>query len=84
MGVDRGKVYYEATVTDEGLCRVGWSTQSATHELGEPHLLLCTCLLCSCGHDLLLSPAQGKIGSDSGLEGQGRNPSPASLMNMGR
>ena len=29
-----GKVYYEATVTDEGLCRIGWSTQQATHELG--------------------------------------------------
>lgn len=22
-----GKYYFEATVTDEGLCRVGWSTQ---------------------------------------------------------
>ena len=29
-----GKYYYEATVTDEGLCRVGWSTQAATLELG--------------------------------------------------
>ena len=26
--------YFEATVTDEGLCRVGWSTQNATLELG--------------------------------------------------
>jgi hypothetical protein len=23
----KGRYYYEATVTDEGLCRVGWSTQ---------------------------------------------------------
>lgn len=26
--------YYEATVTDEGLCRIGWSTASASHDLG--------------------------------------------------
>lgn len=30
-----GKAYYEATVTDEGLCRIGWSTRQATHELGK-------------------------------------------------
>ncbi|XP_055693754.1 ATP-dependent RNA helicase Ddx1 [Lutzomyia longipalpis] len=29
-----GKYYFEATVTDEGLCRVGWSTQSANLDLG--------------------------------------------------
>lgn len=29
-----GKYYYEATVTDEGLCRVGWSTQQASLDLG--------------------------------------------------
>ena len=29
-----GKFYYEATVTDEGLCRVGWSTRDATFNLG--------------------------------------------------
>ncbi|KAK3707993.1 hypothetical protein QZH41_010740, partial [Actinostola sp. cb2023] len=29
-----GKSYYEATVTDEGLCRVGWSTSAATMDLG--------------------------------------------------
>ena len=29
-----GKYYYEATVTDEGLCRVGWSTLKATLDLG--------------------------------------------------
>ncbi|EDO47287.1 predicted protein [Nematostella vectensis] len=29
-----GKYYYEATVTDEGLCRVGWSTAHATLDLG--------------------------------------------------
>nr|CAD7448799.1 unnamed protein product [Timema bartmani] len=30
----KGKYYYEATVTDEGLCRVGWSTQQANLDLG--------------------------------------------------
>jgi Superfamily II DNA and RNA helicases len=30
----RGKYYYEATVTDEGLCRVGWSTSQAVRDLG--------------------------------------------------
>lgn len=29
-----GKYYYEATVTDEGLCRVGWATDRATLNLG--------------------------------------------------
>ena len=29
-----GKYYYEATVTDEGLCRVGWSTLKASLDLG--------------------------------------------------
>jgi hypothetical protein len=32
--INRGKYYYEATVTDEGLCRVGWSTWEASHDLG--------------------------------------------------
>ncbi|XP_075984261.1 ATP-dependent RNA helicase Ddx1 [Anticarsia gemmatalis] len=30
----KGAYYYEATVTDEGLCRVGWSTQAARLDLG--------------------------------------------------
>ncbi|XP_048576898.1 ATP-dependent RNA helicase DDX1-like [Nematostella vectensis] len=34
LGVKKGKYYYEATVTDEGLCRVGWSTAHATLDLG--------------------------------------------------
>ena len=29
-----GMYYYEATVTDEGLCRVGWSTDLASLDLG--------------------------------------------------
>ncbi|RZF40737.1 hypothetical protein LSTR_LSTR014356 [Laodelphax striatellus] len=29
-----GRHYYEATVTDEGLCRVGWSTPQASLDLG--------------------------------------------------
>lgn len=32
-----GKYYYEATVTDEGLCRVGWSTAQAVLDLGTDH-----------------------------------------------
>ncbi|GIY53024.1 ATP-dependent RNA helicase DDX1 [Caerostris extrusa] len=31
---EQGKYYYEAKVTDEGLCRVGWSTLAASHDLG--------------------------------------------------
>ncbi|XP_070575608.1 ATP-dependent RNA helicase DDX1-like [Ptychodera flava] len=30
----KGKYYYEATVTDEGLCRVGWATPKADLSLG--------------------------------------------------
>ncbi|XP_059141083.1 ATP-dependent RNA helicase DDX1-like isoform X2 [Physella acuta] len=30
----KGKYYYEGTVTDEGLCRVGWSTEKAKLDLG--------------------------------------------------
>lgn len=30
----QGKFYYESTVTDEGLCRVGWSTDKASLDLG--------------------------------------------------
>ncbi|OON19217.1 DEAD/DEAH box helicase, partial [Opisthorchis viverrini] len=29
-----GKYYYEAVVTDDGLCRVGWSTLRASHDVG--------------------------------------------------
>lgn len=29
-----GKYYFEATVTDEGLCRIGWSTPGAALDLG--------------------------------------------------
>nr|CAH8872344.1 unnamed protein product [Trichobilharzia regenti] len=29
-----GRYYYEAHVTDEGLCRVGWSTLNASHDVG--------------------------------------------------
>lgn len=33
-GVNSGKWAFEATVTDEGLCRVGWSTLDANLDLG--------------------------------------------------
>lgn len=33
-GVFAGKYYFEATVTDEGLARVGWSSRSASYDLG--------------------------------------------------
>ena len=29
-----GKYYFETTVTDEGLCRIGWATMKARLELG--------------------------------------------------
>ena len=32
--VSPGKHAYEAVMTDEGLCRVGWSTAAAAHEIG--------------------------------------------------
>ncbi|XP_023349415.1 ATP-dependent RNA helicase Ddx1 [Eurytemora carolleeae] len=32
--VGKGKYYYEATVTDEGLCRLGFSTSQASLDLG--------------------------------------------------
>ena len=34
----KGRYYYEATVTDEGLCRIGWSTQDAALDLGTDKL----------------------------------------------
>ena len=33
-GVAAGRWYYEAKVTDDGLCRVGWATRAAGLELG--------------------------------------------------
>ncbi|XP_046461789.1 ATP-dependent RNA helicase Ddx1-like [Daphnia pulex] len=32
--VNKGKYFYEATVSDEGLCRVGWSLNEANLDLG--------------------------------------------------
>ncbi|KAF5394386.1 ATP-dependent RNA helicase DDX1 [Paragonimus heterotremus] len=35
LGVkNAGRYYYEAAITDEGLCRVGWSTLRAAHDVG--------------------------------------------------
>lgn len=33
-----GKYYYEAKITDEGLCRVGWATQDSVLDLGTDRL----------------------------------------------
>jgi ATP-dependent RNA helicase DDX1 len=38
LGALKGKVYYEVTVRDEGLCRVGWATLSASLDLGTDKL----------------------------------------------
>jgi hypothetical protein len=34
LSVYAGKWYFEGTVTDEGLCRLGWSTGKASLDLG--------------------------------------------------
>lgn len=34
LGVSKGRFYYEVTVEDEGLSRVGWSTTNASMDLG--------------------------------------------------
>ncbi len=34
FGACQGRLYYEAVVTDEGLCRVGWATDRASLEIG--------------------------------------------------
>ncbi|KAK9791611.1 hypothetical protein WJX73_009998 [Symbiochloris irregularis] len=33
-GVREGRAYFEATVADEGLCRIGWASQAAGLDLG--------------------------------------------------
>ena len=35
---NKGKYYFEATVTDEGLCRIGWATVDAALDLGTDRL----------------------------------------------
>lgn len=34
FNLGNGRFYYETTVTDEGLCRVGWSTEKASLDIG--------------------------------------------------
>lgn len=34
MGAQKGRVYFEVTVADEGLCRVGWAARQASLDLG--------------------------------------------------
>lgn len=34
VGAFSGKVYFESTVSDEGLCRIGWATSSASLDIG--------------------------------------------------
>ena len=36
--LQEGRYYYESMVTDEGLCRIGWSTQDGRLELGKDDL----------------------------------------------
>eukprot|EP00993_Chasmostoma_nieuportense_P002533 NODE_331_length_2397_cov_30.981498_g309_i0.p1 GENE.NODE_331_length_2397_cov_30.981498_g309_i0~~NODE_331_length_2397_cov_30.981498_g309_i0.p1 ORF type:complete len:764 (+),score=193.76 NODE_331_length_2397_cov_30.981498_g309_i0:58-2349(+) len=38
FGVMEGKYYYEATLLDDGLVRLGWSTMEASRELGSDRL----------------------------------------------
>lgn len=38
IGVFQGRFYFEATVTDEGLCRVGWATADGNRNLGTDRL----------------------------------------------
>ena len=33
-GIVKGRYYYEVSIRDEGLCRVGWSTRQAKLDLG--------------------------------------------------
>ncbi|EFA80417.1 putative RNA helicase [Heterostelium album PN500] len=33
-GISKGKYYYEATVRDEGLCRVGWALKRSSRSIG--------------------------------------------------
>lgn len=38
VGAQQGRVYFEVTVADEGLCRVGWAARHASLDLGtEPN-----------------------------------------------
>lgn len=60
-GVVSGCHYWEATVRDEGLVRVGWSTRTASLELGTDKQACATCLLlprCRFPTRLPMIPAQ--------------------------
>lgn len=74
--MESGKHYFEATVTDEGLCRVGWSTAKATLELGRLWLLSLQ------GSYPLIR--QARIGMDMALVELLRSPMLVSLMIMER
>lgn len=75
-GVQGGKWGYEATVTDEGLCRVGWSTLQATLDLGTDRLIKLSFYF------IQLYLYKFNSGLDLGLEVQERNQIIANLMIM--
>ena len=78
----KGKYYYEATVTDEGLCRMGWSTRNGVRELGE-HFVVYVCVYV-CVIFILFFPYQVKINLALGMGAQQRSLQLASLMTMER
>ena len=62
--VGKGKYYYEATVTDEGLCRLGFSTSQAS--LGGYYIMKCLrqkSILLHCYWNLTTSDPIGPIGT---------------------
>ena len=79
MGVCQGKHYYETTVTDEGLCRVGWATARATLELGKKRVWQMGVVTCDgCGF------LQARTSGGMALGVQGRSRMQVSLMTMER
>lgn len=49
-----GKYYYEGTVTDDGLCRLGWSAANAALDLGTNIIVIFTdAFLCLRSYSML-------------------------------
>ena len=87
-GVESGKHHFEAAVTDEGLCQVGWSTAQATQELGRYNVAIT--ILSDCTHisvlslHLSLSLSQVRTAMAMDLVGLLRNHMQVNLMTMER